>query len=162
MPRRLRHTLQGTAFHVINRAVRCARIFETAGDYQAFLKVAQDGLARYPVRVIAYCVMPTHWHFVVLVRSDSAGLTVDALARRNARRAVARGPRNPWNWPSLSGSIQGRPDSDRDVAAASVPLRRAKCPARGPGSTPQKTGSGAVSTPAAEIAIPSRWNHGQF
>ena len=66
MPRRLRHTLQGTAFHVINRAVRCARIFETASDYQAFLKAAQDGLARYPVRVVAYCVMPTHWHFVVL------------------------------------------------------------------------------------------------
>jgi putative transposase len=66
MPRRLRHTLQGAAFHVINRAVRCARIFETPADYRAFLKVASEGTALHPVKVIAYCVMPTHWHFVVL------------------------------------------------------------------------------------------------
>lgn len=66
MPRRLRHSLDGAAFHVINRAVRCAKIFETTGDYHAFLRVVGEGLAKHQVKVIAYCIMPTHWHFVVL------------------------------------------------------------------------------------------------
>ncbi len=66
MPRRLRHTLQGAAFHVMNRAVRCATIFETPNDYDAFLEVARESLKQHPLKVIAYCVMPSHWHFVVL------------------------------------------------------------------------------------------------
>jgi putative transposase len=66
MPRRLRHSLQGTAFHVMNRAVRRTLLCVSAADYNAFLKVAREGLVRYRVRVVAYCVMPNHWHFIVL------------------------------------------------------------------------------------------------
>ena len=66
MPRRLRHNLQGTVFHVINRAVRRATIFEGPTDYAAFLKVVREGLSRSSVQIIAYCVMPNHWHFVVI------------------------------------------------------------------------------------------------
>lgn len=66
MPRRLRHTLQGTVFHVFNRGVRRATIFHTPDDYKAFLEVVREGLSRFPrVGVIAYCVMPNHWHFVM-------------------------------------------------------------------------------------------------
>lgn len=66
MPRRLRHSLQGTAFHVMNRAVRKTLLFLNEQDYQAFLAVVREGIARYKVRVVVYCVMPNHWHFVVL------------------------------------------------------------------------------------------------
>lgn len=66
MPRRLRHSLQGTAFHVMNRAVRRTILFKTAADYDAFLAVVREGLSRYKVKVIAYEVMPNHWHFVVI------------------------------------------------------------------------------------------------
>ncbi len=65
MPRRLRHTLQGTVFHVLNRAVRRATLFQNNRDYAAFLTVVREGLARSTVKVIAYCVMPNHWHFVI-------------------------------------------------------------------------------------------------
>ncbi len=65
MPRRLRHTLQGTVFHVLNRAVRRATLFHHDKDYQAFLSVLREGLPRSNVTVVAYCVMPNHWHFVV-------------------------------------------------------------------------------------------------
>lgn len=65
MPRRLRHNLQGTVFHVINRAVRRATIFHGSADYIAFLSVVRQGLSRSNVRVIAYCLMPNHWHFIV-------------------------------------------------------------------------------------------------
>ena len=66
MPRRLRYSLQGTAFHVMNRAARRIRIFEGSADYSAFLRVVREGQRRTPVRIIAYCVMPNHWHFVVI------------------------------------------------------------------------------------------------
>ena len=66
MPRRLRHGLQGTVFHVMNRAVRRTILFEHQQDYEAFLAVVREGLARFKIKVIAYEVMPDHWHFVVI------------------------------------------------------------------------------------------------
>jgi len=66
MPRRLRHTLQGTVFHVINRAAARAQLFDSPKDYSAFLRVVREGLSSSQVQVIAYCVMPNHWHFVVI------------------------------------------------------------------------------------------------
>jgi putative transposase len=66
MPRRLRHSLQGTAFHVMNRAVRKTLLFLEDADYHAFLRVAAQGIERFKIRVAVYSVMPNHWHFVVL------------------------------------------------------------------------------------------------
>lgn len=66
MPRRLRHDLQGTAFHVMNRAVRRTTLFAQHADYLKFLVLVREFMERFRVRVIAYCVMPNHWHFVVL------------------------------------------------------------------------------------------------
>jgi len=52
-------------FHVLNRGARRATLFHDDCDYVAFLDVARQGLARSSVKVVAYCVMPNHWHFVV-------------------------------------------------------------------------------------------------
>lgn len=65
MPRRLRHDLQGTAFHLMNRAVRKTVLFKTAADYDCFMSLACEGLAKFAVKAMAYCAMPNHWHFVV-------------------------------------------------------------------------------------------------
>ncbi len=66
MPRRLRHTLQGAVFHVMNRAVRRTVLFENQADFEAFIAVVRDGLSRFNIKIIAYCLMPNHWHFVVI------------------------------------------------------------------------------------------------
>jgi putative transposase len=66
MPRRLRHSLQGAAFHVMNRAIQQTVLFRTRADYDAFLAIVREGISKFKVRIIAYCVMPNHWHFVVL------------------------------------------------------------------------------------------------
>lgn len=67
MPRRLRHTLRGVAFHVMNRAVRGTRLFRTNRDFDAFAAIVTEGLKRSgsKVRIIAFQVLDTHWHFVL-------------------------------------------------------------------------------------------------
>ena len=65
MPRRLRHTLQGAVFHVMNRAVRRTIIFQHRADFEAFVAIVREGLSKYKIRILAYCLMPNHWHFVV-------------------------------------------------------------------------------------------------
>jgi REP element-mobilizing transposase RayT len=38
--------------------------FRRTADYRAFLAVLRDGLTRHPVRVLAYTVLPEHWHLI--------------------------------------------------------------------------------------------------
>ena len=66
MPRRLRRSLQGAVFHVMNRAVRRTILFETDRDYEAFVRVVCEALHRFKVRIISYSLMPNHWHLVVI------------------------------------------------------------------------------------------------
>jgi putative transposase len=69
MPRRLRRSLQGAVFHVMNRAVRRTILFETDSDYAAFIRVVCEALLRFKVRIISYSLMPNHWHLVVICES---------------------------------------------------------------------------------------------
>ena len=48
------------------------RLFHKAGDYEAFERVLAEGLERYPVKLLTYCVMPNHWHLVVRPDTDEA------------------------------------------------------------------------------------------
>lgn len=50
----------------MNRAVRKTILFENQQDYEAFLAVVREGLSKFKIRVIAYELMPNHWHFVVI------------------------------------------------------------------------------------------------
>lgn len=70
MPRRLRGSTGGYLYHVLNRAVGRATIFKKESDYNAFEKVLREALEWQPMRVLAYCLMPNHWHMVVWPRKD--------------------------------------------------------------------------------------------
>jgi putative transposase len=65
MPRRPRGPAYDSMYHVLNRAVRRAPLFESDADYAAFEKVLVQTVQRVPIRVLAYCAMPNHWHLVV-------------------------------------------------------------------------------------------------
>ena len=65
MPRRARGPAIDSVYHVLNRAVRRALLFETSADYAAFERVLLQAVQRVPLRVLAYSAMPTHWHLVV-------------------------------------------------------------------------------------------------
>jgi putative transposase len=70
MPRRQRLSTCGVIFHALNRAAKRAPLFEDFGDYAALLSILADGLRRYRVVLFAYCLMPTHWHFVLSPLAD--------------------------------------------------------------------------------------------
>ncbi|CAN5370373.1 transposase [soil metagenome] len=72
MPRSLRNFVAGECYHVLNRGNGRARIFHKNADYLAFLRVLAEGLARYPVDLLSWCVMPNHWHLVLRPRRDGA------------------------------------------------------------------------------------------
>jgi putative transposase len=60
----------GLAYHVLNRAVGRGRLFEDEADYLAMERVIQRTCELLPTRLISYCLMPNHWHFVFWPRRD--------------------------------------------------------------------------------------------
>ena len=60
----------GLVYHVLNRANARMTIFEKPEDYDAFERVLEEAVDRTGMRLLAYCVMPNHWHLVVWPRED--------------------------------------------------------------------------------------------
>ena len=57
-------------YHVLNRANARVRIFRHPADYRAFLEALSEAKERVPMRLLAYCVMPNHWHLVLWPYQD--------------------------------------------------------------------------------------------
>jgi putative transposase len=70
MPRRLQAGSGGTVFHVMNRAARRLPIFLTDDDYEHFERLMVAAAERCPMRLLAYAIMPNHWHLVVWPQED--------------------------------------------------------------------------------------------
>ncbi len=58
-------------FRVLNRAVARLTLFEKREDYEAFERVLEEAVARVPLPVLSYLIMPNHWHFVVRPQTDT-------------------------------------------------------------------------------------------
>lgn len=70
MPRRARSIQGGLVYHVLNRANGRLPLFRKEADYEAFERVVEEAYAREPLRVLAPCAMPNHWHWVVWPETD--------------------------------------------------------------------------------------------
>jgi putative transposase len=70
MPRRPRVATGGYVYHALNRAVGRSTIFEKVGDYAAFEQVLEEARHQVDMRLLAFCVMPNHWHLVLRPRED--------------------------------------------------------------------------------------------
>jgi putative transposase len=57
-------------FHVLNRANGRLTMFETDDDYKAFVQMVSESLLLVPTRILTYCLMPNHWHFVMWPERD--------------------------------------------------------------------------------------------
>lgn len=85
----------GYVYHVLNRANSRSKIFECDGDYEAFESVLLAAVERTETRLLAYCVMPNHWHLVVWPSEDGelsrfvGWLTLTHTQRWHAHRQSA-------------------------------------------------------------------------
>lgn len=64
--------LAGHYYHVYNRGCNRERIFANDGNYLFLLRQAKKFLREYPLTVIAYCLMPNHYHFLFRPEEDGA------------------------------------------------------------------------------------------
>jgi putative transposase len=82
-------------YHVINRANGKRRIFEGDRDYLAFERVLAEMQERVSMRILAWCVMPNHWHLLLWPRQDGdlsnylRLVTLTHTQRRHASRGSA-------------------------------------------------------------------------
>jgi putative transposase len=70
MPRRPRIATAGVVFHVLNRHVGRLPLFAKPADYIAFEKILKEAHDRTGVRLLAYCLMPNHWHLLLWSKTD--------------------------------------------------------------------------------------------
>ncbi len=65
MPRRAREFVEGAIYHVYCRTSGRAPLFATPATAQRFVDLVRDVAARDRFTVLAWCLMPTHYHLVV-------------------------------------------------------------------------------------------------
>ncbi len=70
MSRPHRTTPGGVVYHVFNRGSRKGNLFDSSDDYTAFERLMADARAVHPVRIVAYCLLPNHWHMLLWPRAD--------------------------------------------------------------------------------------------
>lgn len=70
MGRSLRAAVGGLIYHVINRANGRMKIFRKDKDYEAFESILMEAKREHPMHILAYCLMPNHWHIVLRPPGD--------------------------------------------------------------------------------------------
>jgi REP element-mobilizing transposase RayT len=69
MPYRANEFAQGCYYHVFNRTLNGEVLFRNPGNYIYLTQLMRRYKQRYRVSIIAYCLMPNHYHF--LLRQDA-------------------------------------------------------------------------------------------
>src|SRR5277367_3551182 len=70
MPRAARDSPGGYCYHVMNRGNDRRVVFRKQGDFDAFVKLLAQAGERSDVRLLAFCLMPNHFHLVLWPRRD--------------------------------------------------------------------------------------------
>ena len=73
MARPLRIQFPDAWYHVMSRGRRGDLIFRDKGDYYAFIDLLKDCIEMWNIRVVAYCLMGTHYH--ILLQTPDANLS---------------------------------------------------------------------------------------
>ena len=65
MPRHCRCLIDGAFYHILNRGNAKQQVFFDQLDYSLFLESVSNAKKKHPVDILAYCIMPNHFHFLV-------------------------------------------------------------------------------------------------
>jgi putative transposase len=95
MPRRARVAPGGQIYHIMNRASGDLLLFDGPASYRSFIHLVAEAAEVTGMRILAFCVMPNHWHLVVWPRND-------ADLRRFVQRFTIR---HAHSWHVRNGSV---------------------------------------------------------
>src|SRR5207245_8929901 len=70
MPRTARAAVGGVCYHVLNRGNARRTIFHKPADFDAFVQAARRASELVSMRVLAWCLMPNHFHLVLWPEGD--------------------------------------------------------------------------------------------
>lgn len=70
MVRKPRIDIGDYPYHVLNRANARLPIFFKEDDFEMFESILEDACLNYDMRLLAYCLMPNHFHLVLFPRND--------------------------------------------------------------------------------------------
>ena len=70
MPRANRVCPGGIVYHALNRGNQRDRVFDGPGDYAALEGVLAESVELVGMRLLAYAVLPNHWHMLLYPRGD--------------------------------------------------------------------------------------------
>ena len=70
MARTARASVGGICYHVINRGNARQQVFFKKEDFAAFLDLIEEAGVRLPMRVLAWCLIPNHFHLVLWPHND--------------------------------------------------------------------------------------------
>jgi len=103
MPRAARKAPGGQVYHVLNRSVGRMHLFGKNAGFEAFQRVMIEAHQRHPIRILSYCVLSNHWHFMALFQcpppitahrpplaAASRPRPAPVLPRRSCRRCLPR------------------------------------------------------------------------
>lgn len=98
MARQNRVAVGGVVYHVLNRSNGRVPIFSSEKEYQHFEALLLEGVRLIDMRILAYCIMPNHWHLVLHPREDGSMsefmrwvTTTHVRQRRVATESVGHG-----------------------------------------------------------------------
>ncbi len=70
MARAPRIDISGYCYHVLNRANGRARMYESDQHYRAFEELLAEAVETFGINILAYTIMPNHWHLVIQTTHD--------------------------------------------------------------------------------------------
>ena len=130
MPKRIVPVVGGVVYHVVNRASVGVTLFESARAYADFIELIQETLVLHPIRILAFCLMPNHWHFVLWPETaEAVRLFIGRLAQAHAIRFhLANGTRG--SGPVYVKRFEARPvETDLGVHRVARYVERNPCAA---------------------------------
>ena len=80
MPRRDIRFYAGEYYHIYNRGTNRQNIFFERENYLFFLRRVRKYLLPHGIVIVAYCLMPTHYHLMVYVKQTSEVLETSEVS----------------------------------------------------------------------------------
>ena len=111
-------------YHVLNRANARMTIFDDDEDYAAFEQVLEEAVERTQTRLLAYCVLPNHWHLVIWPREDGELSRFTPLA--HACATLARSSPHIGKWTRVPRTVQVLPGAGGRAFLHGLSVRRAE------------------------------------